>query len=70
MADNKNSSSKNSTYVPIATPSVTHKQAEGNTHLPRDPMNKDRKAWTQSGSNHEQNEAKLSTGETYRIIRR
>jgi hypothetical protein len=36
MGADKNSSSKNSAYVPIATPRVTHKQVEGITHLSRD----------------------------------
>jgi hypothetical protein len=37
MRVDKNSSSKSSTYVSITTPRVTHKQAEGSTHLSRDP---------------------------------
>jgi hypothetical protein len=37
MGADKNSSSKSSAYVPIATPRVTHKQAEGSTHVSRDP---------------------------------
>jgi hypothetical protein len=37
MGADKNSCSKNSVYVPVATPRVTHKQAEGSTHLSRDP---------------------------------
>jgi hypothetical protein len=37
MGADKVSSSKNSAYVPIATPRVTHKQAKRSTHLSRDP---------------------------------
>ena len=61
-------SQKNSAYVPITTPRVTHDQAGAQSNLSRDLRNKAWKARKQSGSKHERARATKQKAESYRII--
>jgi hypothetical protein len=60
-------SQKNSAYIPIATPRVTHEQMEAHTNLSRDLRNKAWKARKQSRSKHERTRATKRKPETYRV---
>jgi hypothetical protein len=62
-------SQKNSAYIPIATPRVTHEQVEAHTNLSQDLRNKAWKARKQSGSKHERTRATTKKAETYRVNR-
>jgi hypothetical protein len=62
-------SQKNSAYIPIATPRVTHEQVEAHTNLSRDLRNKAWKSRKQSGSKHKRARATKRKAETYRVNR-